>query len=141
MRRLRGSGLGFAAALVMLTSPTSALADVRLFTFPDPAIVVVRAVAQKIELLPSPRPLFKVMLPTTYPAGTQFRIQGNLAALSGPTTTVIISEPAASSYFSLTANGAFDQTITLTASADYFSVFGMNYTTAEFTSLTIDEVI
>lgn len=142
MRRLRGTTVGILAALVSITAFTPALADVRLFTFPDGSISIVRRFVEKIVMEDTgPAPLAQILLPTTYPIGTQFRVQGNLAAIGGLGGTVTIYESAGTNGFSLTAAGTFNQTITLTAATDRLNILGASYTSAEFTSLTVDEVI
>ncbi|HET9639816.1 MAG TPA: hypothetical protein VFP12_11475 [Allosphingosinicella sp.] len=146
MRRLRGIGLGFAATLIAITAVAPALADNRLFTFPDPAIQLVRRFApQKLEMLDTGiGPMALINLPTTYPIGTQLRIQGNVAAIGGLSGIVVIYEYGLTSDPSrlvLTTTGPFDQVITITAPTNRIAVTGSTATSAEITALTIDEVI
>jgi hypothetical protein len=142
MRPLRGIGLGFAVALAAIIAPTPALADNRLFTFPDPAIYFVRQFApQKIEMLDTgPVPLARISLPATYPIGTQLRIQGSVAVIGGATGSFSIY-PYGTTGFNITAAGTFDQTITLADSTNEIIIYGHGRTSATITALTVDEVI
>lgn len=141
MRRLRGIGLGFAAALVAAAAPTPAVADNRLFTFPDPALTFYRYIAPlKIVMLSSgPSSLARVALPDTYPAGTQLRIQGNVAALGGSGAFRIYTS--GTPVIIVTATGTFDQTITLTSASNEIIILSFGPTSAEITALTVDEVV
>ncbi|MEA3054121.1 MAG: hypothetical protein QOG72_3024 [Sphingomonadales bacterium] len=141
MRRLRGTGLGIAAALVAITAVTPAFADNRLFTFPDPAIVLVRRFApQMIEMQDNgPAPYAQIVLPTTYPIGTQLRVRGTLAAIGGLGGTVFIN--GGGDIITLSTSGSFDQTVTLSTATDRLIINGYSYTSAQFTALTVDEVI
>lgn len=145
MRRPLGIGLGIAVALIGITPVTPALADNRLFTFPDPALLLVRRFEpQKIEMLATgPGPMALITLPTTFPIGTQLRIRGNVAAIGGLSGVVTVYEYGSSpaSMFQLSSTGTFDQTITLQGATNQIAIIGATTTSAQITALTIDEVI
>jgi hypothetical protein len=112
----------------------------RTFTFPDPALFLVRRFdpQQIVANGSAPGGLAIIDLPSQAQPGDTITVAGNCSAMGGLGGHVSFSTNGGDFLINVTGTGAFSAAVMLSYAADYISFAPSYSVSATFTSLTVD---